>query len=285
MTDIFDEIMEEYRKEKYKTVEKIYESNKKELNNLSVNMPVNELNKYIELFTLIASTYFFLEEEEKAIKILTNILKLYKVKKKKIEYDDEKFIFYKEVYESLMLMIYYFVKIKAFDISKDLYLEAFDISKENYIYSYKLANEIDIEIWKELLVDNVIKISRIEININKNYEEAKTYLDALNENITNINVKQNIIILDFYVSIYKNINNKNKYLTSLKNLNSYLINNLNKNNYRNYFDIYINKLTEFAQFLDEKDIKKLKEKNTEILNLINKDDELKVNTLFKNFLN
>lgn len=285
MTDIFNEIKEEYKKEKYKTVEKIYEANKKELSEISLEASITDINRYVELFTLISSTYFFLEEEEKAINILTKIIKLYKIKKTKIQYDDEKYLFYKEIYESLMLMIYYFVKTKNFDVAKNLYLEAFEISSENYIYNYNIANEIEIEKWKEILIDNTIKITRIDININKNYEDAKQYLDSLKENISDIGVEQNIIIFDFYVTIYKNINNKNMYLSSLKNLNSYLINNLNKNNIHNHFELYINKITEFAQFLDDNDIKKLKDKNMEVLNLISKDDELKNNTLYKKFIN
>lgn len=285
MTDIFNEIKEEYKKEKYKTVEKIYEANKKELSEISLEASITDINRYVELFTLISSTYFFLEEEEKAINILTKIIKLYKIKKTKIQYDDEKYLFSKEIYESLMLMIYYFVKIKKFDVAKNLYLEAFEISSENYIYNYNIANEIEIEKWKENLIDNTIKITRIDININKNYEDAKQYLDSLKENISDIGVEQNIIIFDFYVTIYKNINNKNMYLSSLKNLNSYLINNLNKNNIHNHFELYINKITEFAQFLDDNDIKKLKDKNMEVLNLISKDEKLKNNTLYKKFIN
>lgn len=280
MTDIFEEIFEEYKKEKYKTVEKIYELNKKQLNSLNINMEVSEIIKYIELFTLIASTYFFLNEEEKAIKILTNIMKLYNIKKDKIQYDDEKYTFFKEIYESLMLIVYYLVKIKDFETAEDYYLEAYKISKYNYEYHFALRNETEIEIWKELLTENVIKISRIEININKKYEDAKMYLDNLNENIKNINVKQYITILDFYVNIYKNLNNKESYLSSLKLLNSYFVNNLNSNNFRNYFDIYINKLKEYICYLDDYEIKQVKEKNKDIFKLISKDDEFKNNALF-----
>lgn len=280
MTDIFEEIFEEYKKEKYKTVEKIYELNKKELNSLNINMEVSELVKYIELFTLIASTYFFLNEEEKAIKILTNIMKLYNIKKDKIQYDDEKYTFYKEIYESLMLIVYYLVKIKDFETAEDYYLEAYKISKYNYEYHFTLRNETEIEVWKELLTENVIKISRIEININKKYEDAKIYLDNLNDNIKNINVKQYITILDFYINIYKNLNNKENYLSSLKLLNSYFVNNLNSNNFRNYFDIYINKLKEYICYLDDNEIKIVKEKNKDIFKLITKDDEFKNNALF-----
>lgn len=280
MTAIFEEILEEYKKEKYKTVEKIYELNKKELNKLSINMDVAELIKYIELFTLISSTYFFLNEEEKAIKILTNIMKLYNIKKDKIEFDDEKYLFFKEVYESLMLIVYYLVKIKDFETAEEYYLESYKISKYNYEYNFSLGDETETEVWKELLVENVIKISRIEININKKYDEAKKYLDNLNKNIKNINVKQYIVILDFYVTIYKNLNNKDKYLNHLKILNNYFVNSLNSNNYKNYFEIYINKLKEYVCYLDDKEVKLIKEKNQDIFKLIIKDDELKNNALF-----
>ncbi len=280
MTEIFEEIFEEYKKEKYKTVEKIYELNKKELNTLNVNMSVKELVKYIELFTLISSTYFFLNEEEKAVKILTNIMKLYNIKKEKIEYDDDKYLFFKEIYESLMLIVYYLVKIKDFEVAKDFYLEAYKISKFNYEYWFALRNETEIEIWKELLSENVIKIARIEININKRYDEARIYLDNLNKNIKNINVKQYITILDFYVTVYKNLNDKDNYLKRLKFLNTYFINNLNINNFKNYFEIYINKLKEYICYLDDNETKQVKEKNKEIFKLISKDDELKNNSLF-----